>query len=344
VRRAVPTILLLAAVAVPGAAQAHADASSTYAYGARSSSAAGAAKLAQAPAGFTGGTITAADGEQVNVYVQDEVAAADPTIQQRFADILAGLVHGPEISTLDVYVATLARVEQTCGSDALGCYGSNRLITMSTDLPYITARAVLTHEYGHHVAQSSDNTPWRAVDYGPRRWATYVGVCKRTASGELAPGDESNRYQLNPGEAWAEDYRVLNERRAGLPETGWGVVDQRFYPDQGTLDAVVLDVTNPWKGPTASTVHSSFTARATGRGFKVSTPLDGTFRVTMSSPARTKFTLRLVDPATGTVLGSSTGAERVKTVEANVCGQRTLQVQVKRVTGSGAFTLGLSTP
>jgi hypothetical protein len=344
VRRAVP-ILLLAAVVVPGAAQAHPDASSTtYAYGARSGSAAIAARLAQAPAGFTGGTIAAADGEQVNVYVQNEVAAADPGIQQRFADILASLVHGPEISTLDVYVATLARVEQTCGSDALGCYGSNRLITMSTDLPYISARAVLTHEYGHHVAQSSDNTPWQAVDYGPKRWATYVGVCKRTASGELAPGDESNRYQLNPGEAWAEDYRVLNERRAGLTETPWGVVDQRFYPDQGALDAAALDVTNPWKGPTASTVHSSFTARATGRGFRVSTPLDGTFRVTLNSPAKSSFTLRLVDPATGTVLGSSTGTTRVKAVEANVCGQRTLQVQVKRVTGSGAFTLALSTP
>jgi hypothetical protein len=342
VRRAVP--ILLAAVVLPGAAQARPDVPSTYAYGARTSSAVIAARLAQAPAGFTGGTITAADGEQVNVYVQNEVAAADPAIQQRFADILAGLVHGPEISTLDVYVATLARVEQTCGSDALGCYGSNRLIAMSSDLPYISARAVLTHEYGHHVAQSSDNTPWQAVDYGPKRWATYVGVCKRTASGELAPGDESSRYQLNPGEAWAEDYRVLNERRAGLPETPWGVVDQRFYPDQGALDAAALDATNPWKGPTVSTVHSSFTPRATGRGFKVSTPLDGTFRVTLSSPAKTKFTLRLVDPATGQVLGSSTAAERVKAVEATVCGQRTLQVQVKRVTGSGAFTLALSTP
>ena len=340
-------VLVITAVAVPGgvgAAEARPATVSTYSYGARSNSAAVAARLAQAPAGYTGGLVTASDGEQVNVYVQSELAAADPTMGQRWADMLTSLAHGPEITKLDVYVATLARVQQTCGKDALGCYGSNRLITMATDLDGITARAVLTHEYGHHVAQSSDNTPWQAVDYGPKRWATVVGVCARTATGELAPGDESSRYTLNPGEAWAEDYRVLNERRAGLPETFWGVVDQRFYPDQATLDAVALDATTPWTGPTVNTLRSTFTARSTGHGFRVATPLDGTFRVTLTSPAKSRFTLRLLDAATGKELGSSTGAERVKAVETSVCGQRTLQVQVKRVSGAGAFSLAISKP
>jgi hypothetical protein len=253
-------------------------------------------------------------------------------------------VHGPEIATIQVYVATLARVQQTCGQSALGCYGSNRLIFMSSDLPGITARAVLTHEYGHHIAQSRDNTPWRAVEYGPKRWSTVVGVCSRTASGELAPGDEGARYTLNPGEAWAEDYRVLNERLQGLQETFWGVVDRRFYPDQAILDAVAQDVTAPWAGPALSTMSESFTARGTGRGFRIATPLDGTFRVTLNAPRNSRLTLRVVDPATGKVLGASTVGGRVQSVETSVCGQRTLQAQVKRLRGSGPFTLAVSKP
>jgi hypothetical protein len=346
VRRAVLLLLIviLALSAGAGAAGATPTATTTYAYGARSGSAAVAAKLAQAPAGFTGGVVTATDGEQVTVYVEDELAAVDPGMGQRWADMLTGLVHGPEISTISVYVATLARVQQTCGRDALGCYGSNRLITMADDLPGISARAVLTHEYGHHVADSRDNSPWQAVDYGPKRWATQVGVCSRAASGELAPGDESSRYTLNPGEAFAEDYRVLNERRDGLPETAWQVVDQSFYPDQATLDAVAADVTTPWTGPTTTTLRSSFTARATGRGFRLAAPLDGTFKVTLTSPKGGAFTLRLVDPAGGKVIGTAAGSQQVKSLETNVCGQRTLQVQVKRVHGAGAFTLTVSKP
>jgi hypothetical protein len=345
VRRAF-LIVVLVVLAMPGGT-AVADARpapSTYSYGARGNSAASAAGLAQAPAGFTGGAVTASDGEQISIYVQNEVAAADPGTAQRWADVLAGLVHGPEISSIQVYIATLARVQQTCGGQALGCYGNNRLITMATDLPDISARAVLMHEYGHHVAQTRDNSPWRAVDYGPKRWATVVGVCSRTTSGELAPGDEASRYTLNPGEAFAEDYRVLNERLQGLPETIWGVVDRRFYPDQAMLDSVSQDVTNPWAGPTASSLASSFTARATGRGFRIATPLDGTFQVTLNSPRNTRFTLRVVDPATGKVLGNSTFGGPVQTVETNVCGQRTLQVQVKRLRGSGAFSLAVSRP
>jgi hypothetical protein len=336
--------VILALPAGAGAAGTTPTAVTTYAYGARSSSAAVAARLAQAPAGYTGGVVTASDGEQVTVYVQNELAAVDPGMGQRWADMLTALVHGPEISTISVYVSSLARVQQTCGRNALGCYGSNRMITMADDLPGITARAVLTHEYGHHVAQSRDNTPWQAVDYGPKRWATQVGVCSRTAAGELAPGDESARYTFNPGEAFAEDYRLLNERLAGLPETPWSVVDQSFYPDQATLDAVAADVSTPWTGQTTSTLRSSVTARSTGRGFRVATPLDGTFRVTLASPKGSAFTLRLVDPAGGTVLGTAAGSDRLKSVEAQVCGQRTLQVQVKRVRGAGAFTLTVSKP
>ncbi len=345
-RRSVLALSLAGVIAAGGAtaAQGGSVAISTNAYGQRSNAAAIAAKLAQAPAGYTGGAVTAFDGETVNVYVQNELLAADPSTGQKWADVLAGLVHGPEISTLSLYVSTLDRVTQTCGSGALGCYGNNRIVAIGQDVPGLTARAVITHEYGHHVAASRDDAPWQAVDWGTKRWSSYLNVCTRAAARQLAPGDEQSRYQFNPGEAFAEDYRVLNERRQGLTESPWVVVDQSLYPDQASLDALALDVTTPWAGPTATTFRSSLTGGATGRGFVVTTPLDGTFRLTLTSPKNSRFTARIVDPATGSQIAASTGPERVKSLETSVCGQRTLQVQVKRIRGAGAFNLAVSKP
>ncbi len=102
---------------------------------------------------------------------------------------------------------------------------------------------MITHEYGHHIAASRDNDPWPAVEWGTKRWASYLNVCRRSQAGQLFPGDEGDRYALNPGEAYAEDYRVLNERREGLPESAWTIVDQSLYPDQTALDLLAQDVT-----------------------------------------------------------------------------------------------------
>ena len=137
---------------------------------------------------------------------------------------------------------------------------------------------LVTHEYGHHVADNRDNAPWQAVDYGTKRWATYVGVCRRAKSGELAPGDESSRYTFNPGEALAEDYRRAERAPPRPPGDVLGVVDDSLYPDQTALDLLALDVTSPWTGNTTSSYAGSFTTRSSGRGFTVATPLDGTLR------------------------------------------------------------------
>lgn len=339
-RRAILVLLVAAPLAAAGST-ASAAAPQTYGYGYGAKSGTG---LAQAPTGFTGGQTTAADGEVVTVYVQNELLGTDAGSPQAWADMLTGLVHGPEIASLTVYIATLDRVTATCGQGALGCYGNNRLITIGQDLHGITARAVITHEYGHHIADNRDNAPWDAVDWGTKRWATYLGVCKRAASGELAPGDEGERYTVNPGEAFAEDYRLLNERRQGLPETFWGVVSDSLYPDQTALDLLALDATTPWTGNITSTIRSSLTTRSTGRGFTVATPLDGTIGITLTAPRGARLAVRLLDPATKQVLAEQSGTERVKHIGATVCGQRTLQVQVKRMAGAGAFSLAVSKP
>jgi hypothetical protein len=345
VRRVLAVLVaaICAALAGAGAGGARTPAAAGYAYGARGHAPQLAARAGQAPAGFTGGPVTAADGETVTVYVEDALLAADPNAGQRWADVLAGLLHGPELGALTVYIATLDRVREVCGVGALGCYGHNRLVSIGEDLRGVSAQSVITHEYGHHVAENRLNDPWPAVEWGTKRWASYLNVCKRAQTGELVPGDEGRFYRLNPGEVFAEEYRVLNERRAGLPEAPWDVVDTSLYPDQTALDLLAQDVTSPWTAVTTTSYRVVMGTGASGRGFRVPTLLDGEFTATLTSPAKARFTLRVLDLASGKVVASDATGLRVKTLTVSVCGQRSLQVQVKRVSGSGTFSLAVST-
>jgi hypothetical protein len=345
VRRAI-LVLVAAAVVLAGAAVAgtRSHATQGYAYGERGHAPQLVARAGQAPAGFTGGAIRASDGETVNVYVDDALLAADPSAAQHWADALVALLHGSEISNVTIYMATIDRIREICGSGALGCYGNGRLAAIGQDLDEVSTLSVLTHEYGHHVANSRTNDPWKAVDWGTKRWASYLDICARTQSGQLFPGDENRYYQLNPGEVFAEDYRVLNERREGLPESAWQVVDQSLYPDQTALDLLAQDVTQPWSSNTTNTYRVAIGSRASGRGFRISTPLDGSFVATLKVPAKARLALRVVDPASGKVLAAAPAALRVQSLPVSVCGQRTLQLQVKRVSGAGTFTLDVSNP
>lgn len=343
-RRVVALAIAVLAALPAATATAETSGPGTYAYGAREQAPKLTLAAGQVPAGFTGGPVTAADGEAVNVFVEDALLTVAPTAAQHWADVLAGLLHGPELATITIYMATIDKVREVCGVGALGCYGENRIVAIGQDIRGLSAQSVLTHEYGHHVADSRVNDPWAAVDWGTKRWASYLNVCARAQTGELVPGDEGRFYQFNPGEVFAEDYRVLNERRAGLPEAAWEVVDKSLYPDQTALDVLAQDVTTPWKGATTMRYRVAVTPRTSGRGFRVPTLLDGDFNVTLTSPAKARLTLRIVDLTSGKVLAADATPLRVKTLSASICGQRSLQVQVKRVSGPGTFSLAISKP
>ena len=77
----------------------------------------------------------------------------------------------------------------------------------------MTPQEVVRHEYGHHVAANRLNPPWSAADWGPKTWATDQGICALAAAGTAFPGNESDHYELNPGEAWAESYRIFADQR-----------------------------------------------------------------------------------------------------------------------------------
>src|SRR5436190_15234782 len=148
--------------------------------------------LALVPNGYWGGQYTTSAGELVTIYASNSYPV-DATLGQRWANFLASLLHGSELSTVTVLLSTPSQISSTCGTDALACYSPRGALLYapgedpSSDL---SAEAVITHEYGHHVAANRLNAPWDALDWGPKRWASTIQVCARAKKGELAPGAE----------------------------------------------------------------------------------------------------------------------------------------------------------
>jgi hypothetical protein len=263
-------------------------------------------------------------------------------IAERWSSFFQSLVHGPEISALDAYVAPLDEVREICGgSDVLGCYGDDHLITPDQGADGISATSIATHEYGHHVAFNRVNPPWIAVDWGTKRWATYERVCPRAAAGTAYPGDEGANYTLNPGEAFAESYRVMNETTWGLPAT-WPIVDPSFRPDAAALDALRQDVVDPWRSPTVTVRRPLFAGRARSWTLQVATPLDGSLRVQVE-PGSDDVMLLGSDARTVVGRGAWT-TSGAKSLDYNVCGQRSLVLRVTRHSTARRFTLRVSVP
>ena len=294
-------------------------------------------RRADAPEGFWGGTYTTRTSEQVTVY-SSNAYAVDNAANQRWADYIATLAHGPELSLVSLYLAPPAQVAAMCGGeDILGCYGHDRIVAPGEGTFEVSAESVIAHEYGHHVAAHRSNVPWPALAWGTKRWASYEQVCRRARAHELFPGAEGGLvYLFNPGEVFAETFRLLNERKAGIPETPWRVVDNSLVPNDRDLALVEQDVTQPWSANRTLRFPGGFTARGSSvRSFKVATPLDGTFTASVQS-------------AVGVRLDVLNGKKRVArgttSAAGTVCGPRTLTFRVTRTSGSGAFALALSLP
>jgi hypothetical protein len=292
--------------------------------------------LATAPS-WRGGPTTTPTGEVVDIRVSDSLPL-DVT-PDYWAGFLSGLVHGSELSRLTMYVTTLDDVQAECGERALGCYGANQMIVPGEVTPDgTTPEEIVRHEYGHHIAYNRTNAPWSAVDWGPKNWASVESVCSRTAQQEAFPGDEGSNYQLNPGEAWAETYRLLVEQKAGITTNTWPIVDSSFYPSSAALVAAERDVVQPWTTSRTAVYSHRFAKKAKKPWWlALTTPLDGDFKVSATLPSGSEYSVVLVSSDRSKVLkrGQWVG-QRVKSLTSTVCGQRALFVRVTPGTSPGA--------
>lgn len=271
--------------------------------------------------------------------------AADTTAAKRWGDFFQSLLHGPELDLLDAYIAPLAEVEEICGGPAFGCYGSNHLVTMGEANYGVSPESVARHEYGHHIATNRSNAPWLAVDWGTKRWATATGICSRVGAGTAFPGDEGMNYTLNPGEAFAESYRVLIETNGSGIGFDWPIVDWSFHPTAESLAAIRADVLNPWTETAGRTIRGKFLRGSRTWTTTVATPLDGDLRLRVSTPegGGDGVTLLAGDGRTVLATGSwtSSGAE---SIEYRVCGGHSVKVRVTRGSAGARFTLRVQAP
>ncbi|HEX8159676.1 MAG TPA: hypothetical protein VF526_20020 [Solirubrobacteraceae bacterium] len=235
--------------------------------------------------------------------------------------LLNGLVHGAELSTVALVIATPAQAQARCGG-AESCYDPETGTIVAADRAPrgYSVREMVAHEYGHHIAATQRNDPWDSYDWGTKRWASYEDVCASVAAGRLFPGDQGAHYGQNPGEAFADAYRILNGGAGPSP------FDSSLAPDKTSLQLLREDIERPWRGNRTLVRRGVAPARV-----RTNTELDGTF--TATAPGRG---LKVLDAGNGRVLARGRGR-----VRARVCGQDAVTVVVS---GRGRFRLRMQRP
>lgn len=352
-RRPLAVLLLTLAALVAVAAQrgtgAAAGTGTVVARASVSTPAAGSARAdegSQQAITWRGGPLTASTGEVVRVFVSNSIPV-EATTPEAWAELLTRLAHGPELALLTTRVAPPDEVEALCGPRTLGCYAPNQMIVPSEAAGDGTsAEEVLRHEYGHHVAFHRQNPPWRALEWGPKHWASSASVCPRAGRNEAFPGDQGRNYALNPGEAWAEAYRLMDERRAGITTATWPIIAPSFYPTEQALLAAERDVLQPWtKGRVLSFQRTFRGAAARLWWIRIATPLDGDLRVSATLPRGGTHEVALVAGNRTTVVQRGQWvSQRVKRLSKVVCGQRSLFVRVTPRGAAGLVRVTVSVP
>jgi hypothetical protein len=272
----------------------------------------------------------------VTIYMSTRYPQSDASIQ-RWVAFFGSIPHGAELSLATAYVAPVDEVAEVCSNDhALGCYGGQKLVFAGETVDGIDPATVAAHEYGHHIAANRSNAPWLAVDWGTKRWATQMSICQRTAAGTAFPGDEGLNYSLNPGEAFAESYRVLVEGG-----DSWPIVDDSFRPDADALAAVRQDVLEPWRGPTTKTIKVKFPPGRRTWATTITVALDGDVAVRAGGPVEPS----LVSADGSRVLAhASWTSNGGKAVSYRDCGARSLRIRVRRDGPGTSFSLKITTP
>lgn len=295
-------------------------------------------------------------GEQVEVsstYYSDAE-------MQSVVDVLGGLVHGPEMGSLSVYVASPRELASICGPDALACYApaNGEMFVSGEDREAygVPRDFTIAHEYGHHIASNRLNSPWTALDTGAKRWATYAQVCRGVRKRRLYPGDEGSHYWDNPGEAFAESNAQLNY--PGV-DVAWGY-SRLLQPSAASQAKLRADITDPWTGPVTVTWYGSiWRSRRNPAQHRFATPFDGQVEVRLDGPAGSNYDLYVVGqrlharrikrhrgklrPRRRVVHRAVTGGSEER-IEMTACGQGSVRVEVRRRSGTGPFSVTVARP
>lgn len=287
------------------------------------------------------------EGRRVTIGVSGSCnsATCDAAKPQQIANFLGNIIHGSEISLLRVQLVTDSEMSGVCGPGALACYfpGQNQMFLSGNDETGpdgATREFVLTHEYGHHLADHRLNPPFTpTIDWGTKRWATFERVCQGVRGGALFPGDEGAEYYRNPGEAFAESFAF--NHFPNMVSWQW---TRSLRPNRASFAAIRQDALHPWKHRdrllSTGILGEAGDHRAT---VPLKTPLDGVLSLRLSAPAGADFDLVLRDRG-GRVLRSSDGPGSGEALNYTLCGHAQVRVSVLRVSGGGRYRLIVKRP
>jgi hypothetical protein len=292
------------------------------------------------------------DGTDATIAVSVTAACAqscEVTDPQRVADFIGTLIHGAEVSLLEVQLDTEFQLGYDCGFGAEACYftGQNKVVIggyEEADGDGATLEFVLAHEYGHHVAQHRRMPPpfGSAIDWGPERWASVEDVCRGRRAGRLFPGDEGTHYFEDPGEAFAESFAHYR-----FPDTRvrWRYLSS-LKPNAASLRAVREDTLHPWQGRKRFVLAKHVPARGEGAAVeRLQTPLDGTVSLRPASLRRHGYELALRSRA-GRLLRSSRHRLGLPGhLDYTVCGQPSIRLVITSTRPmAGTFKLQIQRP
>jgi hypothetical protein len=263
---------------------------------------------------------------------------ADPGREAAWQRFFSSLPHGTELDALTVLLAPPADIARRCGEDAAGCYIGllHQMMIPGTSGPDDSLTAdVARHEYGHHVAEMSDNAPF-ARGLGTKRWFTEERICERLRTGELSD-DEDARYETSVAEGFAETYRLVAGGNAHL----W-IVDPALFPHAGARRAILSDIRRPWTGDRELRFTGRLGPRRREVAMRLRVPLDGTVRAVVEGSAGLRPAVTLSSGRR--VLARGRGAGRRASAGTVACGLRGVTVAVRARRGRGRYTLSVKLP
>jgi hypothetical protein len=210
-----------------------------------------------------------------------------------YADILTSVVHGSEISNLEITVTNLAGVQALCGAQAAACYfpmrdGHGRIYLAHdyTDWVHTTI-----HEYGHHVDNQLLNFAhlFGTCDIsgdGSRNWFFERFYGKRTPKAEFSCDPGSSWDQLLP-ELFAEDYSWLNGMRNWVLETA-------VPPSEVDVEAMRSDIVDRFE-PTVKRTRTKRVAPRRSRTIRIEAGVFTFLELKLRGPRGTNFDLYLYE-------------------------------------------------
>jgi len=310
-------------------------------------------KARAAAAAGTDLVLNAPDGTALTVTISNAYGVT-PTSQaagQNAVNFLASRVHGTELGLLKVFVGPPSEISSICGegdASVLACYdpGDNRMYVPGETPPNspVPLEYIITHEFGHHIANHRRNAVGPAFNLGPEYWATSQFICAGALSQPpvFFPGDEGEHYPLNPSEGWAESY-------AHLPENGFQSAPIQtsplFHRDQAAFDAIRRDIFQPWTGNVTRTVTGSL-GRKSQQRFGLVVSLDGPVVARLHGPRAANYDLQV--RLGGEVVDRSSTPGSNDRVGGTLCAApqqpppNRLTIVVVRRSGSGPFKLKLT--